>query len=165
MTKRTLYVPIAVDYFDDDAIMEACEESPWCEVLYLRLCCIAASERTGGVIRPQHLAQAFVPKAERWMAILARVGIVEATPDEAWVIPGWDQKIRGGRGWISPATRALVQARGTCHWCGSVPIRPEIDHVLAVSLGGSSDLSNLVLACRPCNRSKGAKRVEDWLSQ
>lgn len=33
----------------------------------------------------------------------------------------------------------------------------EVDHVIPESVGGSSDAANLVLACRPCNRKKGAR--------
>lgn len=38
----------------------------------------------------------------------------------------------------------------------------EFDHVIPESLGGLSVESNLVLACRPCNRSKGAKPAEGF---
>lgn len=40
----------------------------------------------------------------------------------------------------------------------------EFDHSLAESRGGKSSASNIVLACRPCNRSKGAKLREEWRS-
>lgn len=33
----------------------------------------------------------------------------------------------------------------------------ELDHVIAESKGGETAVSNIVLACRPCNRSKGTK--------
>ena len=59
-----------------------------------------------------------------------------------------------------------------CHYCGAlgrvtwfrlasgrpsawVHFEHELEHVLAEALGGSTDPSNIVLACRPCNRSKG----------
>jgi 5-methylcytosine-specific restriction endonuclease McrA len=32
-----------------------------------------------------------------------------------------------------------------------------VDHVIPRSKGGTDDLSNLVLACNECNRTKGAK--------
>lgn len=60
-----------------------------------------------------------------------------------------------------------------CHYCGILAAitwprlfdgRPgswvhfghEIDHVMPESHGGTNSPSNLVLACLPCNRSKGA---------
>lgn len=38
----------------------------------------------------------------------------------------------------------------------------EFDHSLAESRGGKSVVRNIVLACRPCNRSKGAKSLAEW---
>ncbi len=38
----------------------------------------------------------------------------------------------------------------------------EIDHVAPEFRGGQTEVSNFVLACRPCNRSKGAKPLEQW---
>jgi 5-methylcytosine-specific restriction endonuclease McrA len=58
---------------------------------------------------------------------------------------------------------------GTVYWPQLASGRPgawvafgelELDHVIPESHGGTSDADNLVLACRPCNRRKGA-RVTD----
>ena len=38
----------------------------------------------------------------------------------------------------------------------------EFDHSLAEACGGKSIAGNIVLACRPCNRSKGAKPLTEW---
>ena len=35
-----------------------------------------------------------------------------------------------------------------------------LDHILPLSDGGPSTLSNLTLLCPPCNRAKGAKRLQ-----
>lgn len=50
----------------------------------------------------------------------------------------------------------------TCQYCGQNGGRLELDHVVAVVRGGLSVLGNLLTACQSCNRSKGAKRLEDW---
>lgn len=50
---------------------------------------------------------------------------------------------------------------GVCSACGSQH-RLEVDHILPVVLGGSSDPSNLQLLCLPCNRSKGRKHPDEW---
>lgn len=76
--------------------------------------------------------------------------------------------------------RALAKAHGCqpltaidakCHYCGAPGrihwITPswvwfealEMDHVHPESLGGTSEPQNLVLACRRCNRSKGARHA------
>ncbi len=52
---------------------------------------------------------------------------------------------------------------GHCAYCEGEEGPFEIDHVHPVALGGSDDPENLVWACRPCNRSKGAKPLSEWL--
>ena len=42
-----------------------------------------------------------------------------------------------------------------------VVFRPVADHVLPDSLGGPTDLSNLVTSCWPCNNGKNARTVEE----
>jgi hypothetical protein len=60
--------------------------------------------------------------------------------------------------------RALIRRDGaTCAYCGrplgtGLPYsRPTLDHVVPVSRGGGDALTNLVLACKPCNRAKADK--------
>lgn len=49
-----------------------------------------------------------------------------------------------------------------CFYCG-VECGPfEIDHVHPWSRGGEHSFENLVVSCRPCNRSKGAKTLQEW---
>lgn len=62
--------------------------------------------------------------------------------------------------WLRRDIFAIFDA---CVYCASTDGPFEIDHVVPVSRGGSSDAGNLVLACRPCNRSKRDKLVEEWL--
>lgn len=69
-----------------------------------------------------------------------------------------------------------------CHYCGRLGVvtwfrlasgRPsawvhfehELDHVTPEALGGLSIASNLVLACRPCNRSKGTGQAPRQLAR
>jgi hypothetical protein len=52
----------------------------------------------------------------------------------------------------------LVERDGpNCKYCSVQLTQPTttIDHVHPASLGGSDDIDNLVLACRPCNSRKG----------
>lgn len=61
------------------------------------------------------------------------------------------------------ALRLLVFRRDgfVCGYCGSND-KLEADHIVPVASGGPSILSNLMTACRKCNRSKGSKSLERW---
>ena len=56
----------------------------------------------------------------------------------------------------------------TCRFCGkrAPETELEVDHVMPRSKGGSDDTSNLVTACRDCNRGKGDRTIDlsrtDW---
>jgi 5-methylcytosine-specific restriction endonuclease McrA len=58
---------------------------------------------------------------------------------------------------------AVVRRDGTiCRYCGlECGSGFDLDHVYPSSLGGKTTVGNLVVACRPCNRAKGA-RVGIW---
>ncbi len=52
----------------------------------------------------------------------------------------------------------IERDNSTCVYCGRKPpeVSLEVDHVLAVSNGGTNDPENLVTACYDCNAGKGA---------
>lgn len=45
-----------------------------------------------------------------------------------------------------------------CQYCGAHPPKAvlEVDHITPVASGGTNDIDNLITACFPCNRGKGA---------
>jgi len=51
----------------------------------------------------------------------------------------------------------------TCVYCGVKDVPLQIEHIQPKSRGGSNRISNLALACEPCNRKKGAQLVEVFL--
>jgi 5-methylcytosine-specific restriction endonuclease McrA len=51
----------------------------------------------------------------------------------------------------------------TCRYCGARNGKLECDHVHPLSRGGNSEVDNLVTACKPCNRSKAAKTIQEWV--
>jgi 5-methylcytosine-specific restriction endonuclease McrA len=51
----------------------------------------------------------------------------------------------------------------TCAYCGAQNVPLNIDHIHPRSRGGSDRISNLALACIPCNRTKDATPVEEFL--
>lgn len=59
----------------------------------------------------------------------------------------------------------LLAIRGrVCAYCGATGVPLNIDHVRPRSRGGSSTISNLVLACVPCNQAKGSSPVAVFLA-
>jgi 5-methylcytosine-specific restriction endonuclease McrA len=51
-----------------------------------------------------------------------------------------------------------------CAYCGKENVPLEIDHIHPKSHGGSDRVSNLTLACRPCNQRKNNRDVADFLA-
>jgi hypothetical protein len=64
-------------------------------------------------------------------------------------------------GWAATRLRIFERDGHCCTYCGSSD-GLECDHIVAVASGGSDDDDNLTTACGPCNRSKGARSVEEW---
>ncbi|MGW5877061.1 RNA-guided endonuclease IscB [Nocardiopsis terrae] len=58
----------------------------------------------------------------------------------------------------------LAKFDRTCVYCGAVNVPLNIDHVYPRSLGGSDRVSNLVLACVPCNQTKTNRPVEAFVT-
>jgi len=53
--------------------------------------------------------------------------------------------------------------KGKCWHCGKlVGDTYEIDHLIPLDKGGSNAANNIVISCRACNRSKGAKIMIEW---
>jgi 5-methylcytosine-specific restriction endonuclease McrA len=51
----------------------------------------------------------------------------------------------------------------TCAYCGIKDTKLEIEHIQPRSKGGSNRVSNLCLACVPCNQKKGNQDIKDFL--
>ena len=51
----------------------------------------------------------------------------------------------------------------TCAYCGVKDTKLEIEHIQPRSKGGSDRVSNLCLACVPCNQKKGNQDIKDFL--
>ncbi|MEQ1924078.1 MAG: HNH endonuclease signature motif containing protein [Pyrinomonadaceae bacterium] len=64
--------------------------------------------------------------------------------------------------YISHAIRQQVASRANnvCEYCliaeGDSYFRHQVEHIISLKHGGSSDLENLALACVFCNRNKGS---------
>lgn len=66
-----------------------------------------------------------------------------------------------GRGEVVPFTRANIYARDgySCQYCGETFSDKDLtfDHVVPAAQGGTRGWENIVTACMPCNREKGAR--------
>ncbi|WP_155355570.1 RNA-guided endonuclease IscB [Acrocarpospora macrocephala] len=51
----------------------------------------------------------------------------------------------------------------TCAYCGATGVPLNIDHIHPRSRGGSDRVGNLTLACIPCNQTKNATPIEEFL--
>ena len=49
-----------------------------------------------------------------------------------------------------------------CAYCGAKDVPLEIEHINPKSRGGSNQVSNLTLACTPCNQTKGAQTAAEF---
>jgi hypothetical protein len=48
-----------------------------------------------------------------------------------------------------------------CAYCGATDTPLQIEHIVPRARGGSHRISNLTLACEPCNQQKGTKTAEE----
>ncbi|MBX4920976.1 HNH endonuclease [Rhizobium bangladeshense] len=67
---------------------------------------------------------------------------------------------------IPAGVRAATLQRDAarCVYCGDEDGPFHFDHLLPVSKGGSDAASNIVIACIPCNLSKGDKTLLEWMA-
>jgi len=85
-----------------------------------------------------------------------------AAIEARWLAMGMD---RARRSAVAVGIRFEVFQRDhfRCRYCGASPDDGavlEADHVVPLSVGGETTLSNLVTACWDCNHGKGARRVD-----
>ncbi|WP_217212404.1 RNA-guided endonuclease IscB [Streptomyces sp. AC550_RSS872] len=59
----------------------------------------------------------------------------------------------------------LMKWNRACAYCGASDIPLNIDHIHPRSRGGSDRISNLTIACVPCNERKSNRPVEDFLKK
>jgi 5-methylcytosine-specific restriction endonuclease McrA len=53
----------------------------------------------------------------------------------------------------------------TCAYCGAKEVPLQVEHIHPKSRGGSNRVSNLTLACGPCNTKKDARDIQDFLAR
>lgn len=74
-------------------------------------------------------------------------------------------RIAAAPGHHTPADikRQYEAQKGHCYYCDcELNGKYETDHVIPISRGGSDGMENIVIACPPCNLSKGDKLPSEW---
>jgi hypothetical protein len=90
----------------------------------------------------------------------------EGTPRvEGWKVPHFKSRQARAR-WIRRVRRKLLAELGACFFCGEtlLPEWATLDHEVPRSDGGPDEEWNCLLACRRCNRRKGARPIEVCIS-
>lgn len=67
--------------------------------------------------------------------------------------------------WSVVRAAVLLRDGSVCAYCKGTDGPFEVDHVFPKSRGGPNTAANLVAACKPCNRSKGALTPDEWMSR
>src|SRR5258707_339586 len=58
----------------------------------------------------------------------------------------------------------LEKWQRTCAYCDIQGVPLQIEHIVAKAKGGTDRVSNLTLACEPCNRRKGTQDLKEFLA-
>ncbi len=53
----------------------------------------------------------------------------------------------------------------TCAYCGAKDVPLEVEHIVPKSRGGTNRVSNLCIACVPCNQAKSNQDIKDFLAE
>jgi len=51
-----------------------------------------------------------------------------------------------------------------CAYCGATDVPLQVEHIQSRARGGTNRISNLCLACEPCNLAKGTQDIRDFLA-
>lgn len=73
------------------------------------------------------------------------------------------RRVSSGRSPLRHLLGVLVDFWGdACVYCGAENVDLEIEHIVPVSRGGNDALTNLTLACQPCNIRKYTKTAAEF---
>ena len=59
----------------------------------------------------------------------------------------------------------LEKWRRKCAYCGAEQVPLQVEHIHPKAKGGGDAVSNLTLACEPCNKKKGAQDLSEFLAK
>lgn len=93
------------------------------------------------------------------------------TPEESKKLRKAREKVKGsrrrakmnGRHTVAEINQMFVDQDYKCKGCGDcIKEYHERDHIMPIALGGSDNIENIQLLCRPCNSRKGAMHPDEW---
>jgi 5-methylcytosine-specific restriction endonuclease McrA len=68
-----------------------------------------------------------------------------------------------GELWGYEVREYLLEKFGrTCAYCGTTDVPLQVEHIVPKTRGGSNRVSNLALACEPCNTAKGTRTASEF---
>jgi 5-methylcytosine-specific restriction endonuclease McrA len=79
-------------------------------------------------------------------------------------LPSHDPRRPDPDEWAVIRKRVFERDNYTCAYCGTRGGNLACDHIIPISRDGSNEDGNLTTACEPCNKSKGAMLLSEWLS-
>lgn len=154
---------------------------------YVEVLCFAEQQPLRGVFRNRKLLAVLLDKRARWVPFMLEEGDITLMPTGQIVVEGWQEwqegdykvhermaKVRARRG-LAPEQRSPGAKRTasyrlrtaiferdnyTCQYCGVADYPRDWLVLEHVDPEGSTDESNLVAACRPCNKRKGPRTPE-----
>ena len=157
---KTPFMPLIVSDFIADTIdMDAAETGAYIMLL------LAQWKRNGASL-PDDMAklQRIARCRRNWSSVWKSISRLFERDDDGI----FSAKCRATfRAWVErpiPADlKAFVFERDgkVCAYCGGASGPFEIDHVFPWSRGGDHHPGNLTVACRPCNRAKGARTPQE----
>lgn len=74
---------------------------------------------------------------------------------------GWTPRLPE-KEWLPLCGKVYQRDGYICAYCDDEEGPFQIDHVIPVTRGGSNEMSNLRVACRSCNSSKGDRLLSEW---
>lgn len=123
---------------------------------WLRALCFCARNETGGLLS-KRAARLIGPRS--LLMRLVAVGLMEIAEEGGYRLVEDDTLWRIDRSEWSRSAYPDVRARdgARCRYCGRDDRPTAIDHVIPRCRGGGDGAENLVVACVPCNASKGGR--------
>jgi hypothetical protein len=111
------------------------------------------SVRTG--IKSQRIISSIESLVAQGLLVRSDGGLID--PDNERRVAGCRHNIVG---WSLIRARILDRDSRVCTYC--CDDATQVDHIIPISRGGSSDDDNLTAACIVCNTSKGALTPDEW---